>query len=235
MTRTDIIYAVNKLAKFTRKPGKVHFEALLHLLRYLRDNSLYGVRFYSNLSDAPIYQMLLSQNIEERHSFFGFTDSSWNDDPDHGRSTGCFIITYMGGIVDHSSNVPDPVALSSAEAEYNEGCVAFMTASHLLMLLCEFEGVRDEDTPATSMYFDSKSAIAMGVNYKDTKHTRHIMRRYHYVRENIAANRFSSKWINTEFEIADIGTKNNDGPRHKFLMELILVKVRDQKSLIQEG
>jgi hypothetical protein len=45
----------------------------------------------------------------------------------------------------------------------------------------ELEGVRDEDTPATSMYFDSKSAIAIGVNYKDTKHTRHIMRRYHYV------------------------------------------------------
>jgi hypothetical protein len=84
MTRTEIIYAVNKLAKFTRKPGKVHYEALLHLLRYLRNNSLYGVRFYSNLSDAPIYQMLLSQNIEESHPFFGFTDSSWNDDPDHG-------------------------------------------------------------------------------------------------------------------------------------------------------
>jgi hypothetical protein len=171
MTRTDIIYAVNKLAKLTRRPGQVHFEALLHLLRYLRDNSLYGVRFYSNISDAPLYQMLLKQNIEEKHTFFGFTDSSWNDDPDNGRSTGCYIITYMGGIIDHSSNMPDPVALSSAEAEYNEGCVAFMAASHLRMLLCEFLGVRDEETSATSMYFDSKSAIAMGVNYKDTKHS----------------------------------------------------------------
>jgi hypothetical protein len=93
MTRTDIIYAVNKLAKFIRKPGKVHFEALLHLLRY------FHVRFYSNLSDAPIYQMLLNQNIEERHPFFGFRDSSWNDDPDHGRSTGCFIITYRGALL----------------------------------------------------------------------------------------------------------------------------------------
>jgi hypothetical protein len=179
--------------------------------------------------------MLLSQQIEEKHLLFGFTDSSWNVDQDSGRSTGCFVITYMGGIVDHGSNMPDPVALSSAEAEYNEGCIAFMATSHLCMLLCEFEGIRDEDKPPTSMYFDSKSAIAMGVNYKDTKHTRHIMRRYHYVRENIAANRFSSKWISTEFEIADIGTKNNDGPRHKFLVELALVKVKDQRSLIQEG
>ena len=77
-------------------------------------------------------------------------------------------MTYMGGIVDHGSNMPDSVALSSAEAEYNEGCVAFMAASHLRMLLCKFEGIRDEEKPATSMYFDSKSVIAMGVNYKNT-------------------------------------------------------------------
>jgi hypothetical protein len=60
------------------------------------------------------------------------------------------------------------------------------------MLLCEFEGIKDEDKAATTIYFDSKSAIAMGANYKDTKHTRHIMRHFHYVRQNIAANRFAS-------------------------------------------
>lgn len=41
--------------------------------------------------------------------------------------------------MDHSSNLPDPVALLSAEAEYNEGCIAFMAASHLRMLLCKLE------------------------------------------------------------------------------------------------
>jgi len=235
MTRTDIIFAVNKLAKYTRKPGKVHFEALIHLLRYLRDNSLYGIWFYSVIEESPIYQMLTAQSIAEKHFLFGFMDSSWNDDQDSGRSTGCFVIIYMGGIVDHSSNMPDPVALSSAEAEYNEGCVAFMAASHLQMLLCEFEGITDEDMAATTIYFDSKSAIAMGADYKDTKHMRHIMRRFHYVRENIASNHFTSKWISTEFQIADIGTKNNDGPRHKFLVHLTMVKVKDQKHLIQEA
>jgi hypothetical protein len=51
-----------------------------------------------------------------------FTDSSWNDDIDTGRSSGCFMTFYMGGVVEHSSNMPDPVDLSSAEAEYNETC-----------------------------------------------------------------------------------------------------------------
>jgi len=129
----------------------------------------------------------------------------------------------MGGIVDHSSK-PDPVALSSAEAEYNEGCVAFLAASHLRMLLCELEGMDESSMPPTTMFFDSRSAMAMGNSYRDTKHTRHIMRRYHYVRNQIVANRFSMKWIGTEFMMSDIGTKQTPGPRHTFLMELIHIK-----------
>ncbi len=76
----------------------------------------------------------------------------------------------------------------------------------------------------------------MGANFKDTKHTRHIMRRYHYVREIIASNRFMAKWISNKIQIADIGTKLNDGPKHKILTEMIMITVEDQsKPLIQEG
>ncbi len=140
--------------------------------------------------------------------------------------------------MDHSSNLPDPVALSSAEAEYNEGCIAFMAASHLRVLLCEFEGIVESTMTATPIYFDSKSAIAMGNSNKDTKHTRHIMRRYHYVRENITINRFSMQWISTQFQMADIGTKQTPGPRHKFLVEMIHIKVKDnnkKSATVQEG
>jgi hypothetical protein len=172
--------------------------------------------------------MLRSQEIQQTEAFFGFSDSSWNDDVDTGRSTGCFIITYMGGSMDHSSNMPDPVALSSAEAEYNEGCVAFMAASHLRMLLCELEGIDEGGMAPTTMYFNSKSAMAMGNSYHDTKHTQHIMRRYHFVRNEIAARRFETRWISMEFMISDIGTKQLPGPRHTFLMELIHIKVKDQ-------
>jgi hypothetical protein len=103
------------------------------------------------------------------------------------------------------------------------------------MLLCELEMVDETQQQPMPIYFDSKSAITMGNSYKDTKHTRHIMRRYHYVRECIASNHFEMKWISTEFQIADIGTKQTPGPRHKFLMELLHVKITDSKSLVQEG
>jgi len=113
--------------------------------------------------------------------------------------------------------------------------MAFMAASHLRMLLYELEGIDESSIVPTIMYFDSRSAMAMGSSYRDTKHTYHIMRRYHFVRNEIAAKRFEMRWISTEFMISDIGTKQLPGPRHTFLMELIHIKVKDQRSLIQEG
>jgi hypothetical protein len=59
------------------------------------------------------------------------------------------------------------------------------------------EGNSETEMEAMNVHFDSKSAIAMDSSYHDTKHTRHIMRRYHYVREGIASNRFAAKWITT--------------------------------------
>jgi hypothetical protein len=91
------------------------------------------------MNDSPITHMLVAENFQQLHPFFTFSDSSWNDNVDSGHSTGCFITVYMGGIVDHSSNLPDPVALSSTEAEYNEGCISFMATSHLRMHLCEMD------------------------------------------------------------------------------------------------
>ena len=37
-TRVDLSFAVHKLAKFSANTGKVHFEGLIHLLRYIKDN-----------------------------------------------------------------------------------------------------------------------------------------------------------------------------------------------------
>jgi hypothetical protein len=82
---------MNKLEKFTRKPGRAHFDALTHLLRYLHENSMYAVCFYSTISSSPLYRMLFSQNIQEKHLFFGFMDSSLIMD--------VVILTYMGGVI----------------------------------------------------------------------------------------------------------------------------------------
>ncbi len=75
----------------------------------------------------------------------------------------------------------------------------------------------------------------MGNSFRDTKHTRHILRRYHYVREGIASKHFIMRWLKTTVQFADIGTKLNPGPRHTFLADTIHTHVKDLITKIQEG
>ena len=51
-TRVDLSFAVHKLAKFSANPGKVHFEGLVHLLRYIRYNKTLGLKYYADLNYA---------------------------------------------------------------------------------------------------------------------------------------------------------------------------------------
>ena len=97
---------MHKLAKFSAKPGKVHFEGLVHLLRCIRDNNTLGLKYYADLNDAPVTDLLRIANIKTKNHLMDFFDSSWQDCPDTRRSTGVYIIFYQGGPIDHGTHVP---------------------------------------------------------------------------------------------------------------------------------
>ena len=112
------------------------------------------------------------------------SDSSWKDFPDTGRSTGAYIILYQGGTIEHGTHVPVPVSQSSAESQYNAACTAGMDLANFRMLIHELLNKDPDIAPeeAPLIVLDSKSVMCMAKNGKDTKHTRHIARRMHFVR-----------------------------------------------------
>ena len=59
-----------------------------------------------------------------------------------------------------------------------------MALAHLRMLIHELLNKDPYIVPEESplIFLDSKSAMCMAKNGKDTKHTRHIVRRMHFVR-----------------------------------------------------
>ena len=70
----DLSFSVNKLAKFSENPGKVHFEGLIHLLRYIRDNKTLGLKYYAYLNDAPVTDLLSQDNIKTKNHLMDFSD-----------------------------------------------------------------------------------------------------------------------------------------------------------------
>ena len=72
---------------------------------------------------------------------------------------------------------------------------------------------------------DSKSAICMAKNGKDTKHTRHIARRMHFLRNGKNCKMQKIYWCEGSLQLADIGTKNLSEPdltpRMKYIMVIL--------------
>ena len=81
-------FSVHKLAKLSADPSKVRFEVLIHLLRYIRDNKTLGLKYYADLNDAPVTDILRQANIKTKNHLMAFSESSWQDCPGTGRSTG---------------------------------------------------------------------------------------------------------------------------------------------------
>jgi hypothetical protein len=203
------------LAKACLAPGLKDFDALFWLLGYLRKYPSYGLRFYPTASKSPVNEMLCEHEIET-NDITVFSDASWQDCPDTGRSTIGYIVMYQGGVVSANSMVPVPVAMSSAEAEYMGACAAAMNASVIRALLYDMRylGTKDykmyEDKPEfkpTILCVDNSAAVAMSQSPKSNKKTRHIARHFHFVREGVKSGLHVVKWISNKVQLADVLTK----------------------------
>ena len=113
-----------------------------------------------------------------------FSDCSWQDCPDTGRITGAYFIFFQVGPIDHGTYVPGTLAQPIAESEYNTSCTSGMDLAHFRMLINEllkkYPYMCPEEDPL--IILDIKSAVCMAKNGKDTKYTRNISRRAHFLK-----------------------------------------------------
>ena len=134
----DFSFAEQKLSEFSSNPSKVHFEYLVELLRYIKDNKTLGLNYYSDMNDALLSYLLREDIMKTGNKFMDFYYSSSQYCPDTGRNTGAYTIFFQGGPIDHGTYVPVPVDQSSAESEYNAPCSAVMSSANFRVLIHNF-------------------------------------------------------------------------------------------------
>ena len=78
---------------------------MVHLLGYIRDNKTLGLKYYADMKDSPLSELLRQVRIKTENKLIAFSDSSWQDLPDTGRITGVYIIFCQGGPIDHGTHV----------------------------------------------------------------------------------------------------------------------------------
>ena len=102
-----------------------------------------------------------------------------------------------------------------------------MALAHFRMLIHELLNKDTEIFPeeALLIVLDSKYAMCMAKNGKDTRNTRHIARRMHLVRNGEKCKMHKINWCEVGIQLEEIGTKNVSEPdltpRIKYIMVII--------------
>jgi hypothetical protein len=102
-TQPDLSFAVALLSRFQANPGLAHWNALMHVVGYIKNTLDYGLT-YSRDADNLIPLAFVDAD------YGGCCDTKW--------STSGYIFTMAGGPVSWSSKCQTMVALSTVEAEY---------------------------------------------------------------------------------------------------------------------
>ena len=188
--------------------------------------------------DVPLSDLLIQANIKSEKQFMDLSDSSWQDFPDTGISIGEYIIFYQGGPIDHGTHVPGPVAQSSVESYNNTACTTGMDLSYFRMFIHEFLNkdpyIFPEEAPL--IILDRKSAVCMANNGKDAKHTRHIARIIHFVRNGEKCKVHKIDWCEGGLKLAYISTNNVGENYFNTRINYIMVRLENlYRKLVQEG
>ena len=113
VSRPDITYTVNQLAKYLSNYGLSHWKAAKHLLRYLQGSRSHGFLF-GNVDDPfPLFRGFEAYP----DTFTAFTDSDWAQSENR-KSISGYIIQMAGAPILWYSKQQTVVALSSCEAKY---------------------------------------------------------------------------------------------------------------------
>ena len=102
-----------------------------------------------------------------------------------------------------------------------------MALAHFRMLVHELLNEDPDMVPkeAPLIVFDSKSSMCMAKNGKDTKHTRHVARRMHFVRNGEKCKMHKIDCCEGDLKMADIVTKNVSEPDLTPRMKYIMVRL----------
>ncbi|XP_068340285.1 secreted RxLR effector protein 161-like [Pyrus communis] len=161
-TRPDIMYATILLARFMHYPTNRHYGIAKRVLRYIKGTLDYGMEYVKG----------------RKACLMGYCDSDWGGSLKDNKLG--YAFSFDSDVFSWASVKQSCVALSIAEAEYISASKATAQTIRLRFVMKDFEELQIEATP---LHYDNTSAIAITKNDVFHQKTKHIDRRYHFIKD----------------------------------------------------
>ncbi|KAL0373269.1 UNVERIFIED_CONTAM: Retrovirus-related Pol polyprotein from transposon TNT 1-94 [Sesamum radiatum] len=167
-TRPDVAYALSVTSRYQACAGKAHWDAVKSILKYLKRTKdmfmIYGGG-----------ELILE----------GYSDASFQSDDDDAKSQSGFVFKLNGGEVAWKSSKQDTTADSTTEAEYIAASEAAKEAVWMKNYIQELDVVPSIAEPVV-IFCDNNGAIAQAKEPRSHHRSKHILRRYHLLREMVS-------------------------------------------------
>ena len=188
-TRPDIAPAVSAVGRYAQNPGLVHWNAVLHIVQYLKGTVDYALTLGGTSNTLTIS---------------AYADADWAGNIDDRKSrTGYLLLLGITPVI-WCSKLQISVSLSSTEAEY----ISLSTATQEVLWLRTF--LHELGYPQLSssiIYEDNKSCIDIATNNRFNARTKHIALRHHFIKDHVKSKEIHLQRIRTTAMVTDMFTK----------------------------
>lgn len=186
-TRPDLTYAVSYLSRYLDKPNEQTWKAGKRILRYLNATKERGLTFKKS-DDTKLY---------------AYSDADWAADHHDRKSvSGCLIFCGINPVAWFSKK-QNCVSLSTAESEYIAAAATAQELINLQGIAASLHNLREG-----VLLVDNRSAICMAKSYENSKRTKHIDIKAHFIKDLVINNKIQIEHVSTNLNYADIMTKS---------------------------
>jgi len=196
-TRPDVSYALSMTSRYQANPGESHWIAVKNILKYLRRTK----------------DSFLVFGGDSELCVKGYTDSSFQTDRDDMKSQAGFIFMLNGGAVSWRSFKESVIADSTTEAEYVAASEAAKEAVWIRQFIEGLKVVPTAEDPIT-IFCDNSGAIFQAKEPKSSNKSRHVLRKFHVIRDFIDRKEIAICKVGTDDNIADPLTKPLSQAKH---------------------
>lgn len=202
-TRPDLAHGIGVVSRYMSKLGNLHWEAVKWLLRYIKGTQ----------------DLHLVFTKAEKLEIQGFCDSDFGGDLDMKRSTSGYVFTVGDNVVSWKSSLQPVVALSTTEAEFIALTEAVKESIWLKGLLEDFGFSHG----AVKVWCDSQSAICLSKNNAYHERTKHVARKFHFIRDIVENGEVDVQKVHTSRNPADILTKVVSVSKFRSALDLLKI------------
>jgi hypothetical protein len=209
-TCPQYILAFSNLARHANDPRKIHREAMEWLFDYMVDD----------LDTKLVYRRHPKEDMACK--VVHFSDSSFADDQVTAKSQGCGLGFVYGNLVWWVSRRQASVATSTFMAETMSRFENGTEIAHQRQLLA---GLGDPETGPSLLWQDNIATLySMYTDGGKFDAKKHILVKFLWAREAVSEGTLIGAKISTKRNLADMGTKNQQGPLFQGMVDVMLGK-----------